>query len=120
MGVTRQVLKRGAGLLFPKKGDRVTMHYIGTVSDRREKPNGGCLLTARSLTPPVTAALHFQCRIGVGQVIRGWDEAVPEMSVGEVAKLTMTSDFAYGKRGVPGVIPEDATLVFEVELLAVN
>ncbi|KAK9718784.1 Fork head 1 [Basidiobolus ranarum] len=108
MGVTRQVLKRGAGILFPKKGDRVTMHYVGTLE------NGKKFDSSRDRGSP------FQCSIGVGQVIRGWDEAVPEMSVGEVAKLTMTGDYAYGKRGVPGVIPEDATLIFEVELLAVN
>lgn len=56
-------------------------------------------------------------QVGVGQVIKGWDEGVPQMSKGEKAKLTCTPDYAYGARGFPPVIPANATLVFEVELI---
>lgn len=62
----------------------------------------------------------FQFTIGVGQVIRGWDEGVIQMSVGEKAMLHISSDFGYGARGAGGVIPPNADLNFEVELLQIN
>ncbi len=58
--------------------------------------------------------------VGIGQVIRGWDEGVLTMSVGEKAMLRITSDYAYGPRGAGGVIPPNADLNFEVELLRLN
>lgn len=59
----------------------------------------------------------FKFKIGAGQVIRAWDEGVAQMSVGEVAKLTCSPDYAYGSKGYPPIIPANATLIFEVELL---
>ena len=59
----------------------------------------------------------FTFPIGKGSVIRGWDEGVALMKIGEVRKLTIPSDLAYGDRGAGGVIPPGATLVFEIELL---
>lgn len=59
-------------------------------------------------------------QVGVGQVIKGWDEGVPQMSKGEKAKLICTPDYAYGARGYPPVIPANATLTFEVELLGME
>jgi FK506-binding protein 1 len=53
-------------------------------------------------------------------VIKGWDEGVAKMSIGERAILTCPSDYAYGSRGFPGVIPPNATLLFDVELIAIN
>ncbi|ORY02975.1 FK506-binding protein 1 [Basidiobolus meristosporus CBS 931.73] len=108
MGVTREVIKAGDGQTFPKKGDQVTIHYVGTLE------SGKKFDSSRDRGKP------FSCRIGVGQVIRGWEEGVPQMSVGEVSKLTITGDYAYGDRGFPGLIPPNATLIFEVELLGVN
>jgi FK506-binding protein 1 len=62
----------------------------------------------------------FQFTIGIGQVIRGWDEGVLQMSLGEKAMLRISSDYGYGSRGAGGVIPPDADLNFEVELLGIN
>ncbi len=62
----------------------------------------------------------FQFTIGVGQVIKGWDAGVMQMSLGEKAMLRITSDFGYGARGAGGVIPPNADLNFEVELLEIN
>lgn len=62
----------------------------------------------------------FSFPLGKGQVIRGWDQGVEGMKVGGIRKLTIPSELAYGKRGAGGVIPPDATLVFEVELLAIE
>ena len=62
----------------------------------------------------------FQFVIGVGQVIRGWDEGVAQMSLGEKAKLFISSDYGYGARGAGNVIPPNADLIFEVELLKIN
>jgi FKBP-type peptidyl-prolyl cis-trans isomerase len=59
----------------------------------------------------------FEFKIGTGQVIRGWDEGVMQMSKGERAKLTCSPDYAYGDRGAAGVIPPNATLIFDVELI---
>ncbi|KAI8384771.1 peptidyl-prolyl cis-trans isomerase [Radiomyces spectabilis] len=108
MGVTVETLSPGDGKTFPKKGDKVTMHYVGTLL------NGKVFDSSRKRNEP------FVCTIGVGQVIKGWDEGVPQMSLGEKAKLTATPDFAYGNRGFPGLIPANSTLVFEVELLKIN
>ena len=62
----------------------------------------------------------FQFTIGIGQVIRGWDEGVVQMSLGEKAMLNISSDYGYGARGAGGVIPPNADLKFEVELLGIN
>jgi len=62
----------------------------------------------------------FSFTIGVGQVIKGWDEGVMTMSVGEKAILHITSDYGYGRQGAGGVIPPNADLDFEVELLGIN
>jgi FKBP-type peptidyl-prolyl cis-trans isomerase FkpA len=92
----------------PKKGDRVSVHYTGWFTD------GG------KFDSSVDRGQPFQFVLGAGQVIRGWDEGVATMQVGEKAKLTIPPHLAYGSQGYPGAIPPDSTLVFEVELLGVN
>ncbi|XP_076665367.1 peptidyl-prolyl cis-trans isomerase Fkbp12 isoform X1 [Andrena cerasifolii] len=62
----------------------------------------------------------FSFKIGNGEVIRGWDCGVIRMCVGERARLTCSPDFAYGSRGHPGIIPQNAVLIFDVELLKVE
>ena len=108
MGVERIILKAGDGKTFPKAGDRLTMHYTGTFQD------------GRVFDSSVQKNRPFQFQIGVGQVIKGWDVGVMAMSLGEKSKLMITSDFAYGSRGAGGVIPPNADLVFEVELLKIE
>jgi len=108
MGVTKDVIKSGNGTDYPTKGDEVTIHYNGTLT------NG------KKFDSSIDRNQPFVTKIGVGKVIRGWDEGVPTMSLGEKSKLTITGDFAYGDRGFPNLIPPNSTLVFEVELLGIN
>jgi FKBP-type peptidyl-prolyl cis-trans isomerase FkpA len=89
-------------------GKSVTVHYTGWLTD------GTKFDSSKDHGQPFT----FQ--LGAGQVIKGWDQGVVGMKVGGVRKLTIPSSLAYGDRGAGGVIPPGATLVFEVELLAVN
>uniref|UniRef100_A0A7S2MD69 peptidylprolyl isomerase n=1 Tax=Helicotheca tamesis TaxID=374047 RepID=A0A7S2MD69_9STRA len=109
MGVTKETLTPGDGTNFPSQGDKLTMHYLGTLA-----ANGAKFDASRDRGRP------FQFTIGIGQVIRGWDEGVAQMSLGEKAILRITSDYGYGPRGAGGVIPPNADLNFEVELLAIN
>lgn len=108
MGVTIERITPGDGKTFPKKGDKVTIHYVGTLLD------GKVFDSSRDRGSP------FCTEIGVGKVIKGWDEGVPQLSLGEKAFLIATPDYAYGARGFPPVIPSNATLKFEVELLKIN
>ncbi|KAJ3306783.1 FK506-binding protein 1 [Blyttiomyces sp. JEL0837] len=108
-GVTKEVLKNGDGKTFPRKGDTVTMHYTGTLTS-----NGSKFDSSLDRGKP------FVTKIGVGQVIRGWDEGVPTMTLGEKAKLFISYDYAYGEGGYPPIIPARADLTFEVELLKIN
>ena len=80
----------------------------------------GTLLNGNKFDSSVERGQPFQTKIGVGQVIKGWDEGVPQLSLGQKAKLTCTPDYAYGKNGYPPVIPANSTLVFEVQLLKIN
>lgn len=96
------------GSTFPKNGQVVTVHYTGTLDD------GTKFDSSRDRNKP------FRFTIGKSEVIRGWDEGVAQLSVGQRAKLVCSPDYAYGSRGHPGVIPPNATLTFDVELLKVE
>src|ERR1700691_4577059 len=92
-----------------KAGDKVSVHYVGTLNS-----NGNKVDSSRDRGRP------FSFTLGKGDVIKGWDQGVAGMKIGEKRKLTIESELAYGSRRFPPVIPPHATLVFEVELLAVG
>ena len=100
-------VKPGTGA-SPQKGQQVTVQYTGWLAD------GTKFDSSRDRNQP------FTFRIGQGQVIKGWDEGVATMKTGGVRKLVIPPDLGYGARGAGGVIPPNATLTFEVELLSVK
>ena len=96
-------------------GQIARVHYTGWFYDEREPRRRGAEFdSSRPRGEP------FEFPLGGGQVIRGWDEGVVGMRVGEVRELAIPSHLAYGSRGAGGVIPPDQALLFEVELLGVE
>jgi FKBP-type peptidyl-prolyl cis-trans isomerase FkpA len=91
-----------------RAGTTVSVHYVGTLT------SGQKFDSSRDRGRP------FSFKLGAGEVIAGWDQGVAGMKVGQLRKLTIPPELAYGERGFPPVIPPGSTLVFEVELLGVG
>ncbi|XP_046692802.1 peptidyl-prolyl cis-trans isomerase FKBP3 isoform X2 [Silurus meridionalis] len=112
---TKSVLKKGDKTNFPKKGDTVSCWYTGTLEDGTVFDTNIPSARKKKQTKP----LSF--KVGLGKVIRGWDEGLLVMSKGETARLEIESEWAYGKKGLPdSKIPPNAKLIFEVELVAID
>ena len=90
-----------------EKGRRISVHYTGRLAD------------GSKFDSSLDRGQPFEFKLGAGQVIRGWDEGFAGMKEGGKRKLTIPPEMGYGARGAGGVIPPNATLVFEVELLKV-
>ncbi|EMQ95328.1 Peptidyl-prolyl cis-trans isomerase [Xanthomarina gelatinilytica] len=106
-GLRYQILQKGTGKQA-EKGKTVSVHYKGQLTD------GTVFDSSYKRKQP----LEFP--VGVGQVIPGWDEGIQLLQVGDKARLVIPSDLGYGSRGAGGVIPPDATLIFDVELMGVS
>lgn len=106
MGVELETVKAGDGVNFPQPGQKVEVHYTGTLT------NGTKFDSSRDRGKP------FKFVLGKGEVIKGWDAGVSQMSKGQRVNLKCSPDFAYGASGIGGVIPPNATLCFDVELIS--
>ena len=104
-GLRYVITREGAGSEKPTKGAKVKVHYTGTFLD------------GRKFDSSLDRGQPFSFNVGKNQVIRGWDEGILDMLKGEKRTLIVPSKLAYGKRGYPPVIPADAILVFDVELI---
>uniref|UniRef100_A0A8D0GEB1 peptidylprolyl isomerase n=1 Tax=Sphenodon punctatus TaxID=8508 RepID=A0A8D0GEB1_SPHPU len=113
---TKSVVKKGDKTNFPKKGDVVHCWYTGKLEDGTVFDTN---IQTSSKKKKATKPLSF--KVGVGRVIRGWDEALLTMSKGEKAQLEIEAEWAYGKKGAPDAkIPPNAKLFFEVELVDID
>ena len=92
---------------MPSKGQKVKVHYTGKLTD-------GTVFDSS-----VSRGQPLEFNVGVGQVIRGWDEGIMQLTAGQKAILTCPPDYAYGAAGAGNVIPPNATLTFEVELIEI-
>ena len=106
-GVNVEVITEGKGAT-PKQGQVVTVHYTGWLTD------------STKFDSSVDRGQPFKYQFGVGQVIQGWDDGVETMKVGGKSRFTIPPELGYGRQGAGGVIPPNATLIFEVELLGIQ
>jgi len=102
-----EILTPGEGAVA-EAGQKVSVHYTGWLTD------------GTKFDSSVDRGTPFEFPLGAGRVIQGWDKGVEGMKIGEKRKLTIPPEMGYGARGAGGVIPPNAVLVFEVELLGLN
>ncbi len=109
-GLSMRLLRDGTGTAA-ELGHTAVVHYTGWLYDQSAENNRG-----NKFDSSVDRGVHFEFPLGAGRVIRGWDEGVVGMKIGEVRELTIAPELAYGDRQVGALIPPGSTLVFEVEL----
>ncbi len=103
-----ETMKEGTGDRVVKSGDTISVHYTGRLVD------------GTKFDSSLDRGTPFTFTIGAGQVIKGWDEGLLGMKVGEKRMLTIPADKGYGATGAGGVIPPNATLIFETELVSIQ
>ncbi|MBI2428854.1 MAG: FKBP-type peptidyl-prolyl cis-trans isomerase [Ignavibacteriales bacterium] len=106
-GVKVEVIQEGNGAT-PNQGQIVTVHYTGWLTD------------STKFDSSVDRGQPFTYQFGVGQVIQGWDDGVATLKVGGKSRFTIPPELGYGRQGAGGIIPPNATLIFEVELLGIQ
>lgn len=112
-GLRYEIIKEApAGAAIAQKGNTVRVHYTGWLDDKGTP--GKKFDSSKDRNQP------FSFVLGNGYVIKGWDEGVQGMKVGEQRRLIIPAQLGYGARGVPNVIPPQATLIFDVELLSID
>lgn len=107
-GVHHQTFAEGDGITYPVHGDTVSVKYAGMLAS-----NGKIFDTSDETGP-----IEFE--VGAGQVIRGWEEGIKKLTLGEKARVFVSSEFAYGTKGAGGEIPPNANLVFDIHLVKIN
>ncbi len=109
-GLEYEIIQEGSGV-SPEVGEQVVVHYTGWLDKNGE--------LGTKFDSSVDRGKPFSFIIGMGQVIKGWDEGVLSMKVGEKRRLIIPSKLGYGTRGAGAIIPPNATLIFDVELLKI-
>jgi FKBP-type peptidyl-prolyl cis-trans isomerase len=110
-GLDYRILQEGDGATA-QAGQTAVVHYTGWLHDDSVPDERGDKFDSSR-----DRGQHFEFQVGAGRVIRGWDQGVVGMEIGEIRELTIAPELAYGERGAGNVIPPNATLVFEVELV---
>ena len=113
-GLTMRILQEGTGAVA-EDGQDVTVHYTGWLHDETAVDARG-----DKFDSSVDRGKPFEFILGAGRVIKGWDQGVVGMKIGEIRELTIAPEMAYGNRAVGNLIAPDSTLVFEVELMGLS
>lgn len=108
MGLEIKTTQEGTGEKVVKSGDNISVHYTGKLTD------------GTKFDSSVDRGTPFEFQIGQGMVIQGWEQGLLGMKVGEKRTLTIPSELGYGSRGAGNVIPPNATLIFDVELISIK
>ncbi len=108
MNLKKEIIAEGTGDRTVRNGDAVSVHYTGMFPD------------GAKFDSSVDRGVPFYFKVGSGMVIKGWEEGVVGMKLGEKIRLTLPPELAYGAQGAGGVIPPNATLVFEIELISID
>lgn len=109
-GLRYKVLKETKNLESPKKGQQVSVHYTGWLNNGHDEPG-------TKFDSSIDRGQPFVFQLGIGQVIRGWDEGVALMHMGQTVRLLIPAPLGYGRSGAGRLIPPNADLIFDVELL---